>query len=262
MRNIVVMPCFKRIEMLALALEAIKTAPNAPDDIRIFLDTAGNRKDVEYVQAAFFPSATIIHQEPHVEALSGTWNILASLKAGYESGADFIYMIEEDCRIYPAFFNWHKSIQGTSPYVSSTKFASCGRWPSQYGKEKFYTNPGACLSRGLLGCIVPHINDEFFKDRKGYLNTHFDLMENASDLDDGLVRRVIKAVGAQVYYPLKPVVAHQGFHAYQKFVEYKNKGTIAERIENLRRMLETVNPANRYTRDYEPYDPNGTIGKT
>lgn len=243
------MPTLNRIEFLALSLERIRGSWEPPDDIRIFLDTASVTRldEVERVRDLYFPTALIFRAGQHEEAPSGCWNILNAIKSGYETGSERIYLIEEDVLIYPDYFLWHRKTQQESPAL-----ATCGRrWP--YYKSDFYTNPGSCLSRRFLTQVVPHINDEFFADRRGYMNRVFGEMDEASDLDDGLMRRVLRQVGGTIRYPDSPVCAHQGFWAYQKFAEYKVNGTIDERIEQLRKLLPTVVPGGRYTRDFEPY---------
>jgi hypothetical protein len=77
-------------------------------------------------------------------------------------------------------------------------------------------------------------------------------MDEASDLDDGLIRRVIRACNGRVAYG-NPVVAHQGFRAYNRYMNYMNEGTIQEMIDNFKRMQDTIKSTDRYTRDFEPY---------
>jgi len=248
-KSIVVMPTLKRTEMLALALERLASQSVDNLEIRIFLDTceASKLDEVEFVRDMYLPGAQIYRAGTHIEAPSGCWNILNAIKSGYDSGAEFVFLIEEDVMLYPEYFQWHFAVQD-----SSRLLASCGRRKKEY-KTEFYTNPGSCLNRKLLDCVVPHINEDYFNNRFGYLNSHFEVMEDAGDLDDGIIRRVIKQKQAEVIYPKAPVVAHQGFWAYQKLTQYKTHGTIQERIEQLRNMLPSLNPKDRYLKDFEPF---------
>jgi hypothetical protein len=233
--------------MLALSLQRLQAAWSVPDDVRIYLDTCSATKldEVEKVRDEYFPTALIFRAGKHQQTPSGCWNILNAIKSGYETGAEYVFLVEEDVMAYPDMFLWHWANQG---YLTAT----CGRrW--KYYKSDFYTNPGSCLNRSLLEHVVPHINDDFFADRRGYMNRIFGEMDEASDLDDGLIRRTMRLVGAKLVYPDSPVCAHQGFAAYQKFVEYKTHGTVDEKIEQLRMMLPKIDPNGRYTKDYEPY---------
>ena len=94
MNSVVVMPTAKRPEMLALALERLSRAVDAPTDVRIFLDVSQDEKikkirieETEYVRDTFFPTASITHVRPHFLVPSGMYNILFSLKSGWETGA-------------------------------------------------------------------------------------------------------------------------------------------------------------------------------
>lgn len=259
-KNIVVMPTLKRPEFLALALEKLSRAQYVEEvDVRICLDDCPDTTldEVEYVRDTYFPTADILRAKSHVAALSGCWNILHALKSGYDSGANLVFLVEEDVMVYPDYFDWHVKAHEIWDLLDMPLLATCGRYCSRY-LESYYTNPGACLSRALLTALVPHINDEFFADRRGYMDRTFGIWEEASDLDDGLIRRVIRATGATVRYPTDPAVAHQGYHQYGRSAGNKTSGTITERIEQLRLILAGIDSTQRYYRDFEPYDNSRT----
>jgi len=258
--EIIVIPTFARPELLALCLEKLEQAINAPDDVRIFLDTSPEMRvaEVEYVRDKYLPRAQIFHAKPHTKVASGTYNILMSLKAGYETGAERCWLIEEDVLVYPqTFFTWHRSaIKGCiGPEQSNKVAASCGRkhpdlrW--QY--RDLYCNPGSCLRRPLLDALVPHINSEYFQDTKAYCDKHFPPWE-VSTLDDWLIRRVMKQEGMSCVYPETPVCAHVGFRGYGSLDIYQNnEADLGKRIERARYLLATVKPTDQYARDFEPY---------
>ncbi len=245
----VVMPTLRRTEMLALALERLQNAkPVGQIDVNIYLDEAPKAvlDDVEYVRDMYYPTAAIFQAGKHVEAPSGCWNILNALKAGYETGADYVYLVEEDVMVAKHYFQISQAFhEGGHP------FALCGRMTLRHGK--IYTNPGASFPKTSLAEIVPHINAQFFADRRGYMDRTFGPMDEASDLDDGLIRRVIRHGKHSIGLTAKPIVFHQGFHAYNLFSEYKNEGSIAERIARLRGIFDRIDVNNRYTKDFEPF---------
>lgn len=246
MANVVVMPTFRRPEFLALALEAIDRADEAPDDVRIYADHGSCLDDLDWVRDTFLPRAQILHAISHVKAPSGCWNILNSMKAGYETGADIVFFVEEDVRVHRDYFTW-----STQAQVSGC-FATSGRFIKRYG-ENYYTNPGASFRRGSLGLVVPHINPDFFKDRRGYLTRTFGEFGEASDLDDGLIRHVMRAQGGFVRFPETPKVAHQGFHLFARREEWRPVGSIQDRVVQLREILKHIDPKDRYTQDFEPF---------
>jgi hypothetical protein len=249
--NSVVIPTFARPEFLALCLEKIDHAVNAPDDIRIFLDTASIERlsEVEWVRDTFLPRAEIFHAKPHIFAPSGCWNILNSIKQGYETGAENIFLIEEDILIKPNYFTWHLS--------QTNCLASCGRkdphhFP-RYGP--LYTNPGSCLRRELVEQLIPHINSDYFTRLREYLDEKLPpKWDEQSMLDDGLIRRVIRQMGGQAVYPEKPVCTHIGWRFYNKLDLYMNFETTMEgKIRRLQELMQSIKPGDRYASDFEFY---------
>ncbi len=69
MSEIVVIPTFARPELLALTLEKLEQAADAPDDIRIFLDMSSEKRvaEVEYVRDTYLHRELIIHAKPNVK---------------------------------------------------------------------------------------------------------------------------------------------------------------------------------------------------
>jgi hypothetical protein len=256
-KNIVVMPTLRRPEMLALALEKLYAARAYKlAEVHIYLDDAASSvlDEVDFVRDNYYPAAQIFQANSHPEAPSGCWNILNSLKAGYDSGSEFVFLVEEDVMVTPDYFNWHRRAWENDWYEpeSGPIFASCGRYLDRYGRNH-YTNPGSCFHKSSLEKIVPHICDDFFADRRGYMDKTFGPMDEASDLDDGLIRRVCRQQHGTLAWPTKPVAYHQRFYAYQRFAEYKNEGNIQTSIANLRQMLPKLDCKNRYTRDWEAF---------
>jgi hypothetical protein len=254
-KECVVMPTKNRPEMLALALQHLDRTGRKNLDVRIFLDathpfnTEDRTQDVEYVRDEYYPDAMIFRAGPHVEVPSGMWNILNALKQGYQSGADRIYLIEEDVCVDKDYFDWHDEAQRNTAYLGV--LASCGRYHMP-GYNK-YTNPGSCFKRDMLNLVVPHINDEMFADRRAYYEKQWGVMDEVSDLDDGMIRRIAKFYGLQVRYPETPKCSHIGFRAYNHYDGWDNTGgSIQYRIARLRHMLSTTDRNNRFTRDFEP----------
>lgn len=239
--------------MAALALQNIsQTKESSELDVRIFIDNTTDDvlEEFDYVRDNYFPNATIYHAREHIEVPSGSWNILNALKEGYNSGAEIVFLIEEDVMVYPDYFEWSFRAHNENP----DSFACCGRLRKEYSSD-YYTNPGASFRRHNLKHVVEHITDDYFKDQRSYLDATFPKLDEASFLDDGLIRRVIKQQNSYVVYPYTPRGAHQGFRYYNKLMQFKVEGSISERIEKCRNLLNQVNPQDRYSRDFEVYHP-------
>lgn len=236
--------------MLALSLEKISQAsPLSCDvnlDVRIYVDTCDPAllDEFEYVRDQYYPEAHLFRARPHAAAISGTWNILNSLREGYLSGSPNVFLIEEDVLVVPDFFNWSLAQRDC--------FCTCGRRLDRLDGHGwgYFTNPGACFPRESLGKVVEHI-EPFLAGGRAYLDQTFGKMDEASDLDDGLVRRVIRRCGGAVCLPETPKVAHIGFQFYRKIDRFMNDGNIVERIAKLRVMLQEIKPTMRYAGDLE-----------
>src|ERR1700733_11241488 len=249
-KSVVVVPTLKRPEMLALSLEKLSQTRHEPNlDVRICLDhtTADRLAEVEVVRDTYFPSAEIYHANNHVLVPSGSWNILNSLKIGYQTGSDLIFFVEEDVFVTPDFFDRHIQMQESSDY-----FVTSGRKLPQFD-DTFFSNPGSCYRREKLAAVIPHINEQYFADQRGYLNRHFTCMDSARILDDGMIRRVMLSVGGRAKCAVPPVAFHQGFHYYNRMTGYCVEGILPEKIEQLRVLLTKVKPTDRYTPDFEPF---------
>lgn len=233
--------------MLALALQKLQNS-NRPEnlDVRIFADVQADLESVEYVRDLWYPEALIFQANPHVSTPSGCWNILNAIKSGYRTGADYIFLIEEDVLIKPDYFSWHLS--------QTDCLASCGRkdrhhYP-RYGP--LYTNPGSRLTHRLVEQLIPHINDDYFARLREYLDEHFEPWDTQSVLDDGLIRRVIRKMGGQAVYPDSPVCTHIGWRFYGKLDIYQNNEVgIENRIVRLKELMQTIKPGDRYASDFE-----------
>jgi hypothetical protein len=228
--------------MLALTLERLSRTRQGFDlDVRIFLDHSNDPKlnvvrlhDTEYVRDTYFPTAEIFHANNHVVAPSGSYNILQSLLAGYKTGADFIALVEEDILVALEFFECHLEMQESSDY-----FVTSGRKLPQFD-DTFFSNPGSMYRREKLALIIPHINDQYFADQSSYLERYFPHMDDAGVLDDGLCRRVMRSVNGRAKCAVPRIASHVGFYRYQQFQQYKNEGTIEERIRWIRDFLSDI----------------------
>lgn len=236
--------------MLALSLEALESSKPAAVNVNIYADDGACLDEIYFVRDTYCPSATIHEVQPHIYAPSGTYNILHSIKAGYETGAALVHLIEEDVLVKPGYFEWHQYQMATGKYV-----ATCGRKDARYYAKHvdIYTNPGSTLRRDLLEQLIPHINDDYMTRLRDYLNEKLGPpWPEVSDLDDGLIRHAIRKMGGQCKYPDTATVRHIGFHAYNRLAGYTNReGSIEDRIVRLRQMLAEIQPGGRYVQDLE-----------
>lgn len=252
--SVIVMPTFARPEILAHALMHLARAKNLPE-VYVYLDhivdipAATKRIDeVNWIIQTYLPRAEFHYRPFHMNCTSGTWNILKSMEDGYNTGADYVFMIEEDVMMRPDFMARHEALRASGDYK-----ATCGRrlqrFFARYGD--LYTNPGSCLSRELLAALVPHINDKYFAATGPYIRETFGHEPYNSSLDDGLIRMVMLEKGWKCGYPDEPIAAHQGFDWYDEIDIYSNRGTLQEKIAGFGRITASIKPGDRYAKDFE-----------
>ncbi len=252
MKITTVIPTLKRPEMLALCLERlIQTKQDFDIDVRIFLDHSNDARlnaqrlaDTERVRDVYFPTAEIFHANNHIVAPSGSWTILHSLKSGYETGADFIAFVEEDVLVTTDFYTRHFELQASGDY-----FVTSGRKLS-YFDDTFFSNPGSFYRREKLALIIPHICDQYFINQKAYLEQRFPHMDDCGILDDGLIRRIMRSINGRAKCAVPRIAQHIGFHYYQKMSEYKNEGSLDQKIEWLRYFLSDISSRKAEDRRY------------
>lgn len=234
--------------MLALTLEALSVNNPLNLPVKIRADYNGQLENIERVRDSYYPDASLVVSPEHIDAPSGTWNILNALKDGYDSGAELIFLVEEDVLIKPGYFQYHFHEQNRPEVL-----ASCGRWTwfnDLHGPH--YTNPGSCLKRSLLAEVISHMHDDYYTRLREYLREAFPVWDEMSDLDDGLIRRCVVKLGGICAFPSAAVCRHIGWVQYDRLAEYKNFETdIEKRITRLREIMTTLKPGDRYLRDYE-----------
>jgi hypothetical protein len=228
-----------RPEFLALALERLAAARCRPE-IHIYVDDVSEStlREVEVVRDRFLSEAFLFSARPHVKAPSGCWNILNSIKAAAEWAED-VYLVEDDIMVTPDFFEWHQA---------QTTEVSCGRKDPRFfpAHPYMYTNPGSCLRRPALDRILPHINDDYFARLRGYLDEHFAPAPEWSELDDGLIRRLV----GMCAYPDKAVCYHQGIRSWGKSNLFPASGDVMERVEQLRETIRRIEAGDPLLRRY------------
>jgi hypothetical protein len=252
--SVVVIPTFARPEILAHALMALNKAKDCPP-VYVFLDSGapeGRAEEVAWIVNRYARGASLYFQPEHEKVTSGTWNILKSLQAGYETGAEYVFLVEEDVMMYPDFMARHNELRASGDFE-----ATCGRKVERFFVRygDMYTNPGSCLTRKLLAELVPHINADYFKHTGEYIDNVFGRQYINSSLDDGLIRMVMWKNNWMCGYPPldRPIAAHQGFMWYDQIDIYSNRGTLEEKIEGFARITAKMNPTDRYARDFEPF---------
>lgn len=238
MREIVLVPTWKRRDMLYCCLEAIRAAE--PDiKIEVFPDRGTEETDL----CQWF-KATEHKTIPHT--LHGnTYNVMEALKWAYKHHAELVYVIEDDAIVDPSFFFWCHQALAEHPGI----FAACG-WryspdalPPCEGPDviiPWYLSVASAIPKRSLYGIVQHARADYYSDMQGYLDCIYPQSPRKGSMhyeQDGLVLRVCEAEGKSCAWPRRPRVTHIGWAGYHMPEGEELKGTLEERVAIIKLLL-------------------------
>lgn len=238
MREVVVVPTFRRSDFLWCALEAIRIAePTIP--IHVFPDRGTDETEV-CEQFGAVQHATLQHSYH-----GNSYNVLEALRWAYLENAERVYVIEDDAIVDPSFFSWARTALARKPDA----FAACG-W--EYSPDAvpgdgpdllipWYLSVCAAIPRHSLFQIVQHAKLEYYGAMQRYLDQSFPTSHRRGTMhfeQDGLTLRVCEAAGQRCVWPRRSRAVHIGFTGYH--VQGKAlKGTLTERVALIKLALRT-----------------------
>ncbi len=216
MREIVLVPSYKRSEMLYCSLEAIRAAdPTIP--VRVFPDRGTDESAVaEKFNASHHVTVKHLYH-------GNTFNVMEALKWAYGQQYEMVYVVEDDAIIDRTFFDWSRAALGNPIY--DDVFAACG-W--QYSPQAiigdgpdlripWYLSVCSAIPRRSLYGIVQHSRPEYYGDMQGYLDRAYPGSHRRGSMhyeQDGLVLRVLESESKRCVWPRRPRATHIGFHGY------------------------------------------------
>lgn len=129
MNDVVIVPCYERPEYTRLCLTYLAQARGVHDkEVWLCQDQhIGDDRDkttwsqISNVSFGYanFPGKFSYHvHEPH-DTYGNSTNLVDSLRAAYESGAERIFLVEDDIIVAPDIFEWHEAVfEHADPFVS------------------------------------------------------------------------------------------------------------------------------------------------
>ena len=268
--NILIIPTFRRPEMLFLCLEHVAACAESKDDLDIWVcvdEHQGQSANVALVRRVTekFPGLriTIKQRTPH-KYPGNSYNILTAYKEAFNTTAEYVLLVEDDVLIAPDFFRWHYAVQKQSDWFCSIAVKNL-RWkdapthadPSAYySTTNDYASLGVCFRRDKLAPIVAHANHGYFADMAGYLAKHFPPSKEFTE-QDGLIQRVLAQVKGLTVFPTVPRAQHVGWYGYHRGTGVRPDGTLEERVRQVRLVLNNPEHLRNHIKDpfadVEPY---------
>ena len=226
MREIVLIPTYRRPEMLFYCLSLIR-AIEPEIAVAVFPDR-GTYHDKEFqdVMASFDSDVTHALLIPDHDYYGNSFNTMEAFRWAYNSGFDRIYYVEDDVMVHEDFFKWHREVHEEE----SDLFASMGWIFNRYAPitkdllfQPWYYSVGTCFTREKLKLIVDHASPRYYKDMPGYIEKAFagsSLNAGGQNIQhyeqDGLIQRVMDRDRTQVVSRGMATCTHLGFAGYNR----------------------------------------------
>lgn len=234
MKNIVMLPCFRRADFLAANLAYIQLADRWENNLYYFTvdvkegsDTGPDPQVMEVIEA--FPGekqVKVRHNNYH----GNSFNVLEGYRECYAlaqtDGATLIYLIETDIFIGRDFFNFHEGVQAISDefYVSACDNLTCSRDhelpsdPAMVYRFHNFQSLGISIKAGCMPFILEHAEPDYYEDMGGYLERTFpeSRYRGLYFEQDGLINRVMEVQNSQGLFPFVARAFHAGFHGYNR----------------------------------------------
>lgn len=233
MRELVLIPTYKRPEFLHCCLERIrKIEPDIP--IAIFPDR-GTWKDPVYNRLATrfgnkigkTRDVHIVHVPDH-SYHGNSFNTMEAFRYasdGWEF-TDRVFYIEDDVMVHPDFFDWHRE-QLSDDEIDI--FASMAWVFNRYAPledvtlyQPWYYAIGTCFPMRIVQVIAEHASPLYYADMQGYveglfkgskLNSPFGIQHFEQD---GLIQRIVDALKMQTASSGIAKCTHIGTFGYNR----------------------------------------------
>ena len=249
-RDIIIVPCWRRPEMLWHCIDNICKADGVDSKHIIFRPDSGFDPDnlaVIRAHSTRLPSYEI-HEAPRCpyRRTKLSANILFGYMAAAARARRYVYLVEEDIMVGRDFFRWHSAVHARRrDLFCSIAVRNHNRdidAPDDpdcfYLSQGDYCSWGVCFDRSVLReRLAPHVNIDYLSHPKRYLRRQFPgsrvepgFVEQAS-----LLRRIQEAGELPIAYPASPRAYHAGFYG-------RNRpggicGQLDERVRQLNAMI-------------------------
>jgi len=256
MNSVVVIPAWRRPEMLILAIRRIMLAGGWKENrYHLSFDKEPDEENWETFGdfergGAFCPGfSSSVSVAMERRGIGNSDNILTGLARGLwlaeHCGVEVLHLIEEDVWVGADYFSSAEKIhQQFKPWALSL----CRNQFRTYEPKQDPALVYLCQDYQSLGVSFPldsvreilvHNVPEYFEDMAGYLKMMFPNSRYRSLFpeQDGLIARIIEKNNYEVFYSNVPRAYHAGFYSYHR-AGREPEGTLEEKIAQLENMSE------------------------
>lgn len=219
MRELVLVTTYKRKFLLFSCLERIRTYGG---DIPVIVFS--DRASTEGMDAAEMFKALWVTMPEH-EYYGNSYNTMEAYRFAYNSGADLVYLIEDDVMVHPDFFTWHRRMHEEYDDL----FAALAWVFNQHAPiddaemfQPWIYSIGVSFKRNKLKLVAQHASPLYYADMPGYVKKYFPSspyngpFQVAHVEQDGLIQRILEKDKSQTVSCGIAKCSHLGMGGYNR----------------------------------------------
>ena len=251
MRDIILIPTYKRPEYLAVCLQHIMAAPSnvqrcifVQHDFHVG-DSTQDMNDSRWIATFLDDCSAFSILQTHTRQ-GNSFNCFSLYrKALALPDVRYIYLIEDDVIVASDFFRWHEAVNARVDYFSTIGW-KCLRNPevkmiedqkAYIESARDYASIGVCWKPSRLAEFIQHDVDSYYQNQSHYLAAAFPGSPIPSwqwTEQDGIVMRMMaENKGRLNAWPVVPRCAHIGVQGYHRQGGHKFTGSLSDRIGKL-----------------------------
>ena len=235
MSEVVCIATYKRDELLALCLEAIR-AQDKEIPIMVFSDRGWESDDLRFL--CLQENASLCYGIDDV-GYGNSRNVIRAMWEGVIAPSAIVHFIEDDTILHPSYLDWARGMLATKRFA-----AVCGHVGNE--QDTWYTSPCAswlpdklqiCLEAIPKGYLEARTREEMQKildDCELFKKSKFRF---GSAEQDGYFLRCIEHFGWKTSFPKKPLCTHLGWFGYNRPSHLGPIGNFEQRVKWCRGIL-------------------------
>lgn len=253
MRDIVVVPCYERPEYTRLCLQYLAQARGVQDK-EVWLCEDSHVSETEDRTKNMLPVVAhgyniFAHFQHYVQVAHATYgnsfNLVSSLQRAYDSGAEKVFLVEDDIIAAPDIFEWHEEIlDRVNPFVScATALNKSAHFQinGPMAMDETYKNPNAY--KRTIGPYSSHAA-AFIRPCLGGLLEHFDRKQFVwrPGLEQDIhIQQYLASSRNHSIWPYVPRAYNVGVYSYHINTGQRLHGTLEDKVRALDSVIKDPN---------------------
>lgn len=250
--DVVLIPCFRRPELLFHCLKNIQAAHGADEHHYIFRFDFGHSPELDdALRLAEFTFSHQVARTPkcNYQVAKQSFSLLTGyhLALSHSFRPERVYLIEEDVMIATDFFRWHQEVHAQRPDVfCSIGVVNPNRKVQEGARDEFYLTTedycslGVCFPANVLkNYILQWATTKYYNNPIDFCQRNFKGSPFGQSYaeQDGLIRRIQWQAGMAmpIAYPYQGRAYHAGYYGYNR--GRGPDGSLVDRIAKVRDVI-------------------------